>query len=349
MGFNAAGWFAGSGGGPLVHGAVDIPGPGPDDVVVEVAACGLCHTDLGFAQGKVAPKHALPLVLGHEIVGTVVACGERATAWKGAQVLVPAVLPCGKCAYCQAGRGNACPQQKMPGNDIHGGFASHVVVPSGPLVRVDGFKDAEFRALGVVADAVSTAYQAVRRAGLTANDLAIVVGAGGVGAFTVQVAAALGARVVALDVNEDRLTLSAAHGATRTVMVGDPKATRKQVLDMARQFDAPPLRHKIFECSGTTAGQELAWSLMGHGCTLVFVGYTIEKIQLRVSNLMAFDATAHGTWGCPPEAYGPVLEMVKHGKIALAPFIEEGPMAKVNDYLGAMANHTLQRRMVLIP
>ena len=67
-----------------------------------------------------------------------------------------------------------------------------------------------------------------------------------------RLAAALGARVVALDVNEDRLTLSAAHGATRTVMVGDPKATRKQVLDMARQLDAPPLRHKIFECSGTT-------------------------------------------------------------------------------------------------
>ena len=142
MSINASGWFAVSGGGPLVKNAVPDMKPGPDDVVVQVAACGLCHTDLGFAQGKVAPKHALPLVLGHEIVGTGVACGDRATQWKNARVLVPAVLPCGKCAWCQEGRGNACPNQKMPGNDIHGGFASHVVVPAAPLVRVEGFDGA---------------------------------------------------------------------------------------------------------------------------------------------------------------------------------------------------------------
>jgi 6-hydroxycyclohex-1-ene-1-carbonyl-CoA dehydrogenase len=131
--------------------------------------------------------------------------------------------------------------------------------------------------------------------------------------------------------------------------VGDPKATRKEVMDIARQLDTPSLRHKIFECSGTVPGQELAWSLMGHASTVGFVGYTIEKAQVRLSNLMAFDSTAFGTWGCPPDQYAPVLEMVKQKQIALAPFIEEAPLSRINEFLDGMAHHKLERRMVLIP
>jgi len=110
---------------PLARRSISIASPAAGEAIVEVDACGLCHTDLGFASGAVAPKHALPLVLGHEIVGKVVAAGGSNEALVGRKVLVPAVMGCGTCAYCKAGRGNACPAQKMPGNDIDGGFASH--------------------------------------------------------------------------------------------------------------------------------------------------------------------------------------------------------------------------------
>ena len=348
----AIGLFAQSGGGALVRAPLTIPEPASDEVVVAVDACGLCHTDLGFARGGVAPRHPLPLVLGHEIVGRVVLAGEGARHRPGSRVLVPAVMPCGRCAYCRAGRGNACPQQKMPGNDIHGGFATHILVPQAPLVPIaDDVPEVEYRAMSVVADAVSTAWQAARRANLGEGDVAVVVGAGGVGGFLVQIAAALGAHVIACDVSEARLEKISAFGAREVaVLAGDDvKALKKQVQAALKQRDAIGLALKIFECSGHTGGQNAAWSLMTHGSTTVFVGYTMDKVTVRLSNLMAYDATAHGTWGCPVEAYADVLELVRDGRVQLLPFVQEASMANIDALFDAMEAHTLKARMVLRP
>src|SRR5947209_12358338 len=161
---------------PLVRQARSFPAPGPGEALVEVIGCGLCHTDLGYARGQVPTRKPPPLVLGHEVVGRVIATAGPGPA-PGSIVLVPAVLPCGKCAFCAAGRGNACPEQQMPGNDIDGGFATHQIVRSAPLIPLDdvpaGF---DVWKLGVVADAVSTAFQAVRRSALAKGDVAVVVG-----------------------------------------------------------------------------------------------------------------------------------------------------------------------------
>lgn len=337
---------------PLVAREVSTPDPGPGEVVVEVLACGLCHTDLGFADGSVRPVKPLPLVLGHEVVGTVVAAGRDVTLAPGRRVIVPAVLPCGDCAFCRAGRGNACPNQKMPGNDIDGGFATHLLVPAAPLVPLDGLPAGlDARDLSVVADAVSTAYQAVRRAGLAAGDFAFVVGAGGVGGFVVQIAHALGATVAVCDVKPERLTQLTAHGADHTADVRDraPQEVRKELHGLARAGGVPSLRWRIFECSGTPAGQTLAFGLLGRGATLLQVGYTPKTVEVRLSNLMAFDATVHGTWGCPPEAYPDVLDLIADGRVVLKPFIDYAPMSRINDLLDALAHHRLERRMVLDP
>ena len=347
----AEAWFLRSFGEDLTPGPLQLAPPGPDEAVVRVEACGMCHTDLGFASGSVQPKHELPLVLGHEVVGTVVETGDAFASLQGARVIVPAVLPCGQCALCAAGRGNACNHQQMPGNDIHGGFSSHMLVRAAPLVRLDAPDGMDTRALSVVADAVSTAYQAALRATLGEGDAAIVIGSGGVGGYLVQIARALGARVVACDVSDDRLAGIADYGASATFNVGGRNArdVRKDVQATLRQWDVPSLRWKIFECSGTTAGQELAYTLVGRASTLAVVGYTFEKISLRLSNLMAFDATVVGSWGCPPEAYGPVLEMIYAGDVVLEPFIEYAPLSTINTQLRAMAAHTLTRRVVLDP
>lgn len=336
---------------PLVRRNHALPEPGPNEVSVEVLACGLCHTDLGFASGGVRPNHALPLVLGHEVVGRVVAAGSSAEALLGQAVLVPAVLPCGDCLFCQTGRSNACPEQKMPGNDIHGGFASHILVPARPLVPLVGFSDdSTLLPLCVVADAVSTAWQAVRRAELAEGDLACIVGAGGVGGFVAQIARALGAQVIAGDVDSARLDALRAQGIEGLVGIGaDPRAARAAYQEQIRASGVPSLRMRIFECSGTTPGQALAFRLLQRCATLVQVGYTRDPVELRLSNLMAFDATIHGTWGCPPAEYPAVLELVRDGRIALAPFIEVGPMSDLNKYLEAMRRHELPQRMVLDP
>jgi 6-hydroxycyclohex-1-ene-1-carbonyl-CoA dehydrogenase len=346
----ASAWLLVDAGRPLQSRTIEIAAPASSEVIVEVLACGLCHTDLGYAHGAVAPRHALPLVLGHEIVGRVVEAGESSRSWLGRSVIVPAVLPCGDCPFCRSGRGNACPQQKMPGNDCDGGFSTHVLVPSQPLVSIDNAPaSVDRRELAVVADAVSTAYQALCRAEVTVGDVVFVVGAGGVGGYVVQIAKALGARVVAIDVDAGKLEAIARYGAESTTAVGarPPKEVRAEVHAIAKQWGIPSLRWRIFECSGTPDGQTLAFTLLSQASTLVQVGYTPAPVSLRLSNVMAFDATVHGTWGCPPSAYVDVLELIYDGRVVLTPFVEHAPMSRLAEGLDALAGHT--RRLVLDP
>lgn len=336
----------------LVRREIELPEPGDERAIVEVSACGLCHTDLGYADGSVAPKHGFPIVLGHEVVGTVVAAGSQGQHLIGKKVLVPAVLPCGQCAFCLAGRGNACPKQEMPGNDVNGGFATHVSVRAAPLVSLEGAPaDLDLREISVVADAVSTAYQAIVRADVREGDAVIVVGAGGVGGFTVQIARALGARVLAIDVDRGRLDLIEKHGATALFQVDKrpAKELRKDIQKLVAAWGVPTFRHRIFECSGTAPGQQLAFALIGSGSTMVQVGYCRDPIEVRLSNLMAFDATVHGSWGAAPAIYPDVLKLVFERKVVLTPFVQHAPMSNIDALLDDMAHHRLERRAVLDP
>jgi 6-hydroxycyclohex-1-ene-1-carbonyl-CoA dehydrogenase len=346
------GWYLETPGKPLVKREITLADPGPGDVIVEVLACGLCHTDLTYASGATAPKHALPLVLGHEVVGKVIAAGDAVAHALGKRVIVPAVMGCGECAFCKAGRANACLAQKMPGNDVDGGFATHLTVPGASLVNVDDVPaSVDVRDLSVVADAVSTAQQAIFRSGLGEGDVCFVVGSGGVGAFVAQIAKAKGAHVIAFDVDAGRLELVKTFGAELAISVKDRevKELRKEAGKAAARYGVPSLRYRIFECSGTQSGQLLAYALIAHGATMVQVGYTPKPVEVRLSNLMAFDATIHGSWGAPPQAYADVLPLVYAGQVALAPFTAHAPMSRLNELLDDMAAHKLDKRMVLDP
>lgn len=325
------------------------------DVLVEIAGCGVCHTDLGYLFGGVKTKHPLPLTLGHEISGVVVAAGEAMKGLVGEAVVVPAVIPCGECALCKKGKGSICRKQIFPGNDVDGGFASHVVVPGRGLCPVDRAKlvaqGLQLADVAVLADAISTPYQSIVRSGLARGDVAIFVGAGGVGGFGVQVARALGAHVVAIDVDEKRLAKMEAHGAE---LVVDSKKTpmsdvRKLVQKWAEGRGYPPFEWKIFETSGHPAGQELAFSLLTFGAYLGVVGFTLEKTNVRMSNLMAFDATAQGNWGCLPELYPAALDLVLSGAVKLDAFVERRPMSGINDLLHELERRGPERRPVLVP
>jgi 6-hydroxycyclohex-1-ene-1-carbonyl-CoA dehydrogenase len=305
-----------------------LGGLSPDEAIVEVAGCGVCHTDIGFAYQGVPTRHAPPLILGHEIAGRVVLTGESAEKWMGSDVIVPAVIPCGKCDACHASRPTICRQQFMPGNDADGGFATHVRVPARGLCPVpEGLpKGLTLAMLSVVADAVTTPYEAIRRSSLTADDVAVFVGAGGIGGFGVQIAAALGAAVVAVDVDADRLELASAHGAALALNARDCADVKTAVRSFAKQSGRHGIGLKIFETSGTVNGQRTALSLLNPGAHLAIVGYTAEKIDLRLSNLMAFDATARGNWGCPPDQYPNALALVLEGKVQIPPFVEMHPL-----------------------
>jgi 6-hydroxycyclohex-1-ene-1-carbonyl-CoA dehydrogenase len=327
--------------------------PGPEEVVVQVAGCGVCHTDIGFAFEGVPTRHPLPLILGHEITGEVVSAGENTSSWLGRSVIVPAVFSCGFCAACQAGRATICRKQFMPGNDGNGGFASHVLVPSRGLCAVPELRPPglTLEMLSVVADAVTTPYEAIRRSGLGREDVAVIVGAGGVGGFGVQIAAALGAAVVAIDVDRERLDLASRHGAGLILDASstDLKGLRAAVRTFSKDSARKGIGLRIFEMSGTPAGQTTAFGLLDYGAYLAVVGFTPKLVELHFSNLMAFDATARGNWGCPPDQYPAALQLVLEGKVALAPYIEMHPLEEAPAILEAVAKHAIRRRVVLQP
>jgi 6-hydroxycyclohex-1-ene-1-carbonyl-CoA dehydrogenase len=330
-----------------------IPEPVADEVVVEIAGCGVCHTDVGFAFDGVPTRHPLPLILGHEISGRVVDAGVNVGSWRGRSVVVPAVIPCGRCPACQARRSTICRQQFMPGNDGDGGFATHVRVPARDLCVVPEIlpQGLTLGMLCVVADAVTTPYEAIRRSGLGPDDVAVIVGAGGVGGFGVQIAAAMGAAVVAIDVDRERLELASQHGAG--LVLDSTSMDLKSMKAALRRFTSEAGRKgiglKIFEMSGTPAGQISAFGLLDYGAYLAVVGFTPKVIEIRFSNLMAFDATARGNWGCPPDQYPAALRLVLEGKVSLAPYVEFHALEEAPAVLEAVATHSIRRRVILQP
>jgi propanol-preferring alcohol dehydrogenase len=199
---------------------VPVPEPGPGEVLVEVAANGLCHSDLAMAQMPAEVAEALgwhlPFTLGHEVGGHIAACGPGVTGFAEAEaVVLVSPTSCGECAACRRGHDSACPHgQAGRGYGRDGGLARYVVAPAPrAVVRLGSLDPVEAAPL---TDAGATSHHAVDRVvpRLPEGATAVVIGAGGLGAFAVQLLRALTpARVVAVDTNPARRDVAGALGA----------------------------------------------------------------------------------------------------------------------------------------
>ncbi|MBW2471495.1 MAG: 6-hydroxycyclohex-1-ene-1-carbonyl-CoA dehydrogenase, partial [Deltaproteobacteria bacterium] len=298
--------------GKLEKKEVAVPELQPGEVLVEVAGCGVCHTDLGYFYDGVPTVCKPPLTLGHEISGTVVAGDD---AWVGKEVIIPAVMPCRKCLLCKTGRGNRCLDQKMPGNSlgIYGGFASHIPVPAIDLCEIKDRGDIPLEHLAVLADAGTTPYQAAKRADLQPGDNVVVIGiGGGVGQYMGQIAKGLGAgTVIGIDITQEKLDRALKFGADFVINSGDKdaRAVSGEFKSICKENGLPGYGWKIFEVTGSGGGQEIGLSLLSFIGKLIIIGFGLAKSEYMISRLMAFDAEIIGTWGCLPEYYPIVLNM----------------------------------------
>ncbi|MCF8474972.1 MAG: 6-hydroxycyclohex-1-ene-1-carbonyl-CoA dehydrogenase [Emcibacter sp.] len=349
---NAWGMFFVNTGKPLERRDFIIDSISDDDVVVKVSGCGVCHTDLGFISGSVGTKHDLPLILGHEISGTVEKVGKNYKNMLNKKVIIPAVLPCGECELCKAGRDNICQHQLMPGNDFHGGFASHIVVPARFLCVLDNdLGQFKLHELSVIADAITTPYQSMVRSGLKKGDLAIVIGTGGVGLYMAQHAHNAGATVIALDIDEVKIEAVKKQGADFGICTKDMdvRTIKDEIRNLIKAHNLPKYQWKVFETSGSTAGQNVAFSLLSFAGTIGIIGFTMGKLELRLSNIMAFDADLFGNWGCSPKYYPAVVKGVLDGSINLLDNIVEYPLSKINEVIALANAHKLSRRAIMVP
>ena len=328
----------------------DLPTINENEAIVKVAGCGVCHTDLSFWHFGVRTKKELPLTLGHEISGTVI---NGPSHFIGKNVIIPAVLPCGECDICKKGRSNMCQNQLMPGNDFHGGFASHIAVPHKYLCPVPDslLNDYSLEQLSVIADAISTPYQVIKKSELEENDLAIIIGVGGVGIYAALIAKIFGAKVIAIDINDEKLATAKENGIHATINSKglNPKEIKAEVKEYAKELGASKFGWKIIEMSGSKPGQELAFNLITYTSTLSIVGFTMDKLDIRLSNLMAFDAKVIGTWGCKPELYPEVVDLIATGKLRIAQFVETFPMSNINEVFKNTLDHKYDKRSVLVP
>jgi 6-hydroxycyclohex-1-ene-1-carbonyl-CoA dehydrogenase len=338
--------------GALQKTEIPVPELKPGEVLVEVAGCGVCHTDLGYFYDGVPTVSKPPLALGHEISGTVVA-GDG--SWIGKEVIIPAVMPCRQCILCKTGRGNRCLSQKMPGNSIgvYGGFSSHIPVPSIDLCEVKGRGSIPLSHLAVVADAATTPYQAAKRANLQPGDNVIVIGiTGGVGQYVGQMAKALGAKtVIGIARSQEKLERAMKFGADFIInSTGkDANAVSKDFRDICKANGLPNTGWIIFEVTGVKPGQEIALNLLGFTGKLIVVGFGLAKTEYALGRIMAFDAEIIGTWGCLPEYYPIVLDMVLKGRINIEEFVETRPMSTIAETFAEAHKTPPMKRIVLTP
>jgi 6-hydroxycyclohex-1-ene-1-carbonyl-CoA dehydrogenase len=342
--------------GELQRTEVPVPELGANEVLVKVAGCGVCHTDMSYFYDGVPTVTKPPLTLGHEISGEVVAAGPGAESWVGKNVIVPAVMPCNNCDICAKGRGNRCLAQKMPGNSlgIYGGFSDYIPVPAQDLCVVNDLKGRPLANYAVVADAATTPYQAAVRVELEKGDPVLITGVtGGVGVYMAQVAKALGAKpIVGMARNEEKLKRALTMGADYVINTKDKdfKAIQEEFRGIAKQAGVKAnVGWKIFECTGTGAAQDIALGLLGFIGKLAVVGFGLQKNSYSMSRLMAFDADVIGTWGCLPKYYPKVLEMVQDGRIQIDPLLETRPMSTIKQAFEEAHSGTLTKRIVLMP
>jgi 6-hydroxycyclohex-1-ene-1-carbonyl-CoA dehydrogenase len=276
----------------------------------------VCHTDLHYLDHGTPTFKEPPMILGHEISGTVEAVGEGVAGRSpGDRVLAAAVTSCGACDACRQGRENICARGEMLGNHIDGGFAEYVVAPAKDTFSLPA--EVPLVEGSIIADAITTPFHAVvNRGAVRPGDAVVVLGCGGVGINIVQVAAAMGARVVAVDVSRDKRDVAERLGAAATV---DPTAEERpdKVLRKLTGGGADV----AFEAVGKAATQELALACLKTGGRAVLVGYSPEAMKLNAGRVMFRELEIVGSLGCRPVDYPPTIEMVRQGRIKLTELV----------------------------
>lgn len=279
--------------------AVPVPSPAPGELLIEVGTVGVCGSDVGeYAHGpkqhpvEVAHPHSGhlgPIVPGHEFSGTVVGVGvDVDDAWVGATVASCGSVCCGTCPACRRGESNLCASYSGVGLHRNGALTEFVTAPVACCARVDHLGLSLDEA--ALCQPMSIAVHTVSRVGSVEGETVLLQGAGGIGAFLVYVLAQFGARVIATDLDVDRLRIAAELGAASTVALSggpdDLEAVRRAMGDDVRIF---------FEVSGSRPGLASTLALSPKGAKIVLVGIQHEPVSLDLAQVTLMEQTLFGT------------------------------------------------------
>jgi len=328
---------------PLAVEEIPTPEPGPDQILVKVAACGLCHTDLHYIDHGVPTFKKPPLVLGHEVSGTISALGEGVDGWQmGEPVLLPAVYGCGQCAMCRNGRENICERMVMFGNNVDGGYAEYIIAPAKDVFSLP--VEIPLEEASIIADAITTPYHAVvNRGRVKPGDRVVVFGCGGIGLNVVQVAASIGAQVIAVDILEEKLEWASRLGAHTTL-----NSTAYERIDKEIRKLTGGGADIGFEAIGNPLAQEQTFNSLRPGGRFVVVGFSGTPMALNTGKVMYREMEIIGSLGCRAVDYPRVIELARQGKIRVKELVTgRYRLADINEGLDALRRSEGVRSVVV--
>jgi len=255
--------------------SVKVPEAGSNDVIVDIKASGICHSDLNYRDG-VSPVGKLPIILGHEIAGLISKTGERVKGIEeGDRVCVHYIRSCGDCSFCRTNRENFCEQYQMIGKDIDGGFAEYIKVPASNVLKLPSA--IPFEQGCILGCAVSTAYHALKRGRIRAGDTVVVYGVGGLGAQAIPLAKIFKAeKVFAVDISDEKLKLAKKLGVDEIV-----NGTTEDPAQRIEEMTKGKLADLVLDFVGAAKVIEQEIRCVGKGGRMVLVG--IGQDDIRVS------------------------------------------------------------------
>jgi alcohol dehydrogenase len=298
----------------------EVPAPEPQagGVVLKVEATGLCRSDWHGWQGHDSDI-VLPHVPGHELAGTIAAVGAGVRGWQvGDRVTTPFICACGTCEQCREGNHQVCPNQLQPGFNYWGSFAEYVAVPYAEVNLIRLPESLDFDTAAGLGCRFATSFRAIRQVGkVRAGEDVVIFGCGGVGLSAVMIAAALGARVIAVDTNPDALKLAHSYGAADTVQASsDLGDTVGEILDLT----SGGARVTMDALGSNEIVQQALRSLRPRGRHLQ-VGLLPAGVQLDVSRLIGQELEWLGSHGMAAHAYPEMLDLVASGNLRPADLI----------------------------
>jgi propanol-preferring alcohol dehydrogenase len=327
---------------PLVVQELSLPTLDADEILIEVEACGVCHSDLHLADGdwpELARIIRKPLILGHEISGRVAERGSAVRDFEvGDRVGVPWLhWSCGVCEFCCEGNENLCARQKITGVNVPGGYAEFVKAPASHALKIPeeltAISAAPLFCAGV------TVYRALKQARICRGQRLAIFGIGGLGHLAVQMGKAMGAHVIAIDVSEEKLRLAQSFGASHTIHAASAELT-KVLRDMGGV-------HMALVTSASKAAYDAAFACVRPSGTMLVVGLPSENISfspiLMAAREIRLQASAVGT----RQDLRETLQLAAEKKIRCE--VSSRPLTQVNEVMEDLRAGRITGRMVITP
>jgi len=326
---------------PLQLADLPIPVPGAGEALVRVRASGMCQTDLKIAKGFMTTVR-LPHVLGHEVAGEVAAVGADVdSALVGSRVTALVDIRCGECEYCRDSTSGYCANLRRLGIEVNGGHAEFLSVPTSNLVLLP--ESIPFDVASTLPDAVGTTYRAIHTRGRVCPGQTVVIyGLGGLGLSGVQIAAAAGARVIAVARTPERRELAASLGAAVLI---DPD--QEDLVDSIRGATGGYGADLFIDLVGIEGSVDKAVRSCRKGGRVIVVGYLVPAFEVATYHLLANEVEILGSRSVTREEITQVVRLVADG--VLTPVIAEHlPLERVNDAYNRLSEGGITGRPVIV-